>query len=251
MIAGVGCSSDGNSDNKGSQAATSPASSSPPSSAPPAPPASPSTGEPSASPAPTLPPAVLPKNPAEAQETVRRLTLVAEDWGAGFLPGDPYEQTDMWSVLGADCAWQRGDLPRNAVATLTRKVLDSASGGGSGHSTVTVFTSVDAARARIAEVASEAGRCPVQQLAGGALTGLSSTSQTGDNQSGEELLIETGTYTRADGTQRVYMWGMFRTGTVTGNIWIEGADGETQSTLVQRVGRALGLMTSRLSGLKV
>lgn len=182
---------------------------------------------------------------------MRRLALVAEDWGAGFAPGSPYEQPDAWSVLGGDCAWQSGELPSNVVAATTRKVVDTASGGGSGHSAVTVFASEDAARARIADVAAEAGRCPEQRLAGGTLTGLSSTSQPGDNQSGEELLIETGTYTRADGTERVYMWGMFRTGTVTGNVWVEGADGENQSALVQRVGRALGLMTSRLSGLKV
>ncbi|MFC8663961.1 hypothetical protein [Streptomyces sp. NPDC057199] len=155
---------------------------------------------PAASPTEQADPTKQPHTAAEARAFVRKMIANPELVGSGAAPGTPYESDpNTWAVLGEDCAWQREELPKDVLATLTRHFEVPASGAEVPvrlSVTVTVHrTALDAAWEQ-AGMLEEGVGCPEQTLrAGERLTDLSSVAVAwgeSGNTSSDDSLSESG-----------------------------------------------------------
>jgi hypothetical protein len=197
----------------------------------------PATASPSGPGGPT---GTAPRTPAAALDLARAVLPLPEDHGDDFVPQDPYE-TDpaTWSVLGEDCAWRREPLPDGVLAGLSRNAEVPADRPGAPPlqvtSSVTVFDSVEAADARMAEILEEALRCPGQELRTGEyVTDLISGAPDPSASTDYDIVYESGQFTtdaHPGAGPYPYLWTVARWDTVTAAVSVKGTEGYDEAAV--------------------
>lgn len=213
---------------------------------------------PAVSPTEQADPAKQPHTADEAEAFVRKMIADPELVGSGATRATPYESDPRtWAVLGADCAWQRQELPRDVLATLTRHFEVPADGAEEAvrlSTTVTVHrTALDAAWEE-AGMLEEAVGCPEQTLRPGErLTGLTSTAVAwgeSGNVTSDDSLSESGEcVSDTRGGPYVYSWTQALFGSVVISASVCGGHRQTlrevevASRMLLRVQAAIGSPT--------
>ncbi|WP_370414356.1 hypothetical protein [Streptomyces fradiae] len=224
---------------------------------------SPASAKPSATPTPTptptrpdtLDPRRAPRTAADAQKLALAVVAGPDAWGPDYEKRSPYlSPAGYWPVLGAECVWDTGGLPRSVLASATAySEIPAAGGKGTLRvaATVTIHRTDSDADWEMAETLEEALRCPDQELRQGeritGLTSLGTEYGVNGNTSTTDLLLERGSYV-SDAVKgpQFYTWMQTRVGQVTFATVVKGAPGHTEAETNDAQVRANVIMQDRL-----
>ncbi|MEV6326336.1 hypothetical protein [Streptomyces sp. NPDC051909] len=219
--------------------------------------------EATATPAPTttaprpaaLDPRRAPRTTAAAEHLARAVVAGPDAWGPDYEKRSPHLSPDgYWPVLGADCVWDTGSLPRSVLASATAySEIPAAGGKGTLRvaATITIHRTESDADWELAGTLEEALRCPDQELRQGErVNGLSSLGTPyGDsgNTTTADSVLERGSYLGdASGKPQFYTWFQTRVGQVTFATVVKGAPGYTEAETNTAQVRANVIMQDRL-----
>lgn len=202
-----------------------------------------------------------PRTAAEAKNLALAVVAGPDAFGPDYVKRSPYLSRDgYWPVLGADCAWDTGSLPRSVLYSVTA-YSEIPAGGGRGAlrvaATVTVHRTEADADWEMAGTLEEALNCPSQELREGEhITGLISLGNPfgiGGNYTADDSLGESGEYeSTAFKGKQIYGWYQSRIGQVTVAAVVKGAPGYAEQDTATAKGttdaqvRALVTMLERL-----
>ncbi|OIJ64077.1 hypothetical protein [Streptomyces mangrovisoli] len=198
-------------------------------------------------------PAKVPKTRSRAETLAAAVALKPQGWGADFQAQGPAVSTPRTvAVLDTQCRWERHELPKGVLASLSRySEIPAADGKGvvKVSAAVTVHTTVRDADQQLATTLEEPLRCRQQEVRTDEwISQLISTATPygqGNNTYSDDQVVEIGKYLTGKSRQ-TYGWYVTRLGTVTLSVSVKGAKGYSDSELTTYASNANAAMLTRL-----
>ncbi|MDQ8706586.1 hypothetical protein RCO28_29540 [Streptomyces sp. LHD-70] len=194
-----------------------------------------------------------PENRAEALKLARKVIARPEDWGAGYERNPGYKGSPQRSAeLGKDCVWAQRPLSDGDFVSIGRRGELPARGDAGPlrvTAVVTVHRTEESARWEMARTLEEPLRCPDQRLNGTErVTGLRSGGDLDPDTSGAtDYLQESGqVHSELPGSPHPYIWDVFRMGSVTLAVAVNGSDGHTAAEVFAVGAKTVGHMSARV-----
>ncbi|MPY35972.1 hypothetical protein FNH09_33505 [Streptomyces adustus] len=198
-------------------------------------------------------PAKVPRTKGRAEALAAAVALQPQGWGADFRAQRPAVSAPATvAVLDGQCLWERHELPRNVLASLSR-YSELPAAGGKGEvkvsAAVTVHTTVRGADEQLATTLEEPLRCRQQEVRTGEwiykLISTASPYGQGNNNYADDQVVEIGKYLTGKNEQ-TYGWFVTRLGTVTLSVSVKGAKGYSDKELTTYASNANAAMLTRL-----